>query len=53
MRNLMTRLRIRDFHFVVVPSLNPSTKSIETSICGGHMRKMVNYWSSIPDDLCF
>ena len=38
MRNLMTRLRMRDFDFVAVPSLNAVTKSIETSTRGGHMK---------------
>ena len=37
-RRFMSRLRMRDFHFVGAPSLNPVTKSTETSICGGHMK---------------
>ena len=34
----MTRMRMRDFHFVGAPSFNPRMKSIETSIPGGHMK---------------
>ena len=35
--NFMSRLRMRDFHFVGATSLNSETKSKETSIRGGHM----------------
>jgi len=36
--NLISRLRMRDFHYVAATSLNSQTKSIETSIRGGHMK---------------
>ena len=36
--NLISRLRMRDFHFVGATSLNSQTKSIETSIRGGHIK---------------
>ena len=37
-RKLMSRLRMRDFHFDGTPSLNPETKSIETSMRCSHMK---------------
>ena len=36
--NLKSRLRMRNFHYVAATSLNSQTKSIETSIRGGHMK---------------